>query len=250
MESGNPVLKGRSFSQGGYARPLELGEAMTIQGTVNKTGFLLLLAFATSAWVWRMFYTSGNPAVVTPYVILGAIGGLIVAVATVFKPNWATLTAPLYALLEGLVLGGVSAMFESVYHGIVLQAVGLTFGVLFCMLVAYKTGMIRATEKFKVGVIAATGGIMLVYLLSFVLGFFGVAIPGIFGNGVLGIGFSVVVVVIAALNLVLDFDLIERGAAAGAPKYMEWYGAFALMVTLVWLYLEILRLLAKLQSRR
>lgn len=250
MQSGNPVLKGRSFTQAGYARPLELGEAMTIQGTVNKTGFLLLLAFASSAWVWRMFYTSGNPATVMPYVIVGAIAGLIVALATVFKPNWATITSPLYALLEGLVLGGVSALFESVYHGIVLQAVGLTFGVLFAMLVAYKTGMIRATEKFKVGVVAATGGIMLVYLLSFVLGFFGVTVPGIFGNGVIGIGFSVFVVVIAALNLVLDFDIIERGAAAGAPKYMEWYGAFALMVTLVWLYLEILRLLAKLQSRR
>jgi uncharacterized YccA/Bax inhibitor family protein len=250
MQSGNPVLKGRSFSQGGYARPLELGEAMTIQGTVNKAGFLLLLAFASAAWVWKIYYTSGNPASVTPYVMLGVIGGLIVAVATVFKPNWAPISAPLYALLEGLFLGGVSAMFEAVYHGIVFQAVGLTFGVLLCMLAAYKTGMIRATEKFKVGVIAATGGIMLVYILSMVLGFFGVAIPGIFGNGVIGIGFSIFVVVIASLNLVLDFDLIERGASGGAPKFMEWYGAFALMVTLVWLYLEILRLLSKLQSSR
>lgn len=249
MDSGNPVLKGRSFAQGRYA-PLELGEQMTVQGTVNKTGLLLLLAFATSAWVWAIYYNAGNPAVVTPYVAIGAIGGLIVAFATVFKPNWAAITAPLYALLEGLALGGVSAMFAAVYQGIVFQAVGLTFGVLFCMLVAYKSGMIRATEKFKVGVIAATGGIMVLYLLSWVLGFFRIAIPGIFGNGMIGIGFSIFVVVIAALNLVLDFDLIERGAAGGAPKYMEWYGAFALMVTLVWLYLEILRLLSKLQSRR
>lgn len=250
MESGNPVLKGRAFSQGGYARPIELGEGMTIQGTINKTGFLLLLAFATAAWVWNMYYTSGNPASVTPYLLLGVFGGLIVAVVTVFKPQWSMIGAPLYALLEGLVLGGVSAMYSAAYHGIVFQAVGLTFAVLFCMLLAYKTGLIRATEKFKVGVIAATGGIMLVYILSFVLGFFGIMIPGIFGNGLIGIGFSIFVVVIASLNLVLDFDLIERGAAGGAPKFMEWYGAFALMVTLVWLYLEILRLLSKLQSSR
>jgi len=248
METRNPVLKSQTFS--GYARPLELGESMTIQGTVNKTGFLLLLAFASAAWVWRMFYTSGNPSAVTPYVLAGAIGGLIVALVTVFKQNWAPFTAPVYALLEGLVLGGVSALFESVYHGIVFQAVGLTFGVLACMLLAYKSGLIRATGKFKAGVVAATGGIVLVYVASFVLGFFGVQVPGIFGNGVIGIGFSLVVVGIAALNLVLDFDAIDRGAAAGAPKYMEWYGAFALMITLVWLYLEILRLLSKFQSQR
>jgi uncharacterized YccA/Bax inhibitor family protein len=248
METRNPVLKPGTFS--GYARPMELGEGMTIQGTVNKTGFLLLLAFASSAWVWRMFYTSGDPSVVGPYVLAGAIGGLVVALVTVFKQTWAPITAPVYALLEGLVLGGVSAMFESLYHGIVLQAVGCTFGVLACMLLAYKSGLIRATEKFKVGVIAATGGIVLVYVASFVLGFFGVQIPGIFGNGPVGILFSLVVVGIAALNLVLDFDAIERGAAGGAPKFMEWFGAFALMVTLIWLYLEILRLLSKFQSRR
>jgi uncharacterized YccA/Bax inhibitor family protein len=248
METRNPVLKSRTF--GGYARPMELGDGMTIQGTVNKTGILLLLAFASSAWVWRMFYTSGDPSVVGPYVLVGAIGGLIVAMVTIFKQTWVPITGPVYALLEGLVLGGVSAMFESLYHGIVLQAVGLTFGVLACMLLAYKSGLIRATEKFKTGVIAATGGIVLVYVASFILGFFGVRIPGIFGNGPVGILFSLVVVGIAALNLILDFDAIERGAAAGAPKFMEWFGAFALMITLVWLYLEILRLLAKFQSRR
>lgn len=247
METRNPVLRSRTFS--GYAGSIELGEGMTIQGTVNKTGFLLLLAFASAAWVWRMFYTSGNPASVGPYVMLGAIGGLIVAMVTVFKQNWAPITAPVYALLEGLVLGGASAMFESLYHGIVMQAVGCTFGVLACMLLAYKSGMIRATERFKTGVIAATGGIVLLYVASFVLGFFGVQIPGIFGNGPIGILFSLVVVGIAALNLVLDFDAIERGAAAGAPRFMEWFGAFALMITLVWLYLEILRLLSKFQER-
>jgi uncharacterized YccA/Bax inhibitor family protein len=247
METRNPVLRSRTFS--GYARPVELGEGMTIQGTVNKTGFLLLLAFATSAWVWWMSYTSGDASTVGPYVLLGAIGGLIVALVTVFKQAWAPITAPLYALLEGLVLGGVSALFESLYHGIVLEAVGLTFGVLACMLLAYKSGLIRATERFKVGVIAATGGIVLLYVASLVLGFFGVQIPGIFGNGPIGILFSLVVVGIAALNLVLDFDAIERGAAGGAPKFMEWFGAFALMVTLIWLYLEILRLLSKFQRR-
>lgn len=246
METRNPVLKGRSF--GGYAGAIDYGENMTIQGTVNKTGLLLLLAFASSAWVWRMFYTSGNPASVGPYVLLGVIGGLIVALVTVFKQNWAPVTAPAYALLEGLVLGGASAMFSALYHGIVLEAVGLTFGVLLCMLAAYKSGLIRATEKFKMGVIAATGGVMLVYVASFILGFFGIQIPGIFGNGIIGIGFSLLVVGIAALNLILDFDAIQRGAEAGAPKYMEWFGAFALMITLVWLYLEILRLLALLQA--
>ncbi|TAM81544.1 MAG: Bax inhibitor-1/YccA family protein [Acidobacteria bacterium] len=248
METRNPVLKPRTFS--GYARTVELGEGMTIQGTVNKTGFLLLLAFASSAWVWRMFYTSGDASTVVPYVLVGAIAGLVVALVTVFRQAWAPITAPLYALLEGLVLGGVSAVFASQYRGIVLQAVGLTFGVLACMLLAYKSGLIRATEKFKVGVVAATGGIVLLYVASLVLGFFGVQIPGLFGNGPIGILFSLVVVGIAALNLVLDFDAIERGAAGGAPKYMEWFGAFALMITLVWLYLEILRLLSKFQSRR
>ncbi len=246
METRNPALTACSFGE--YAGPVEYGENMTIQGTVNKTGLLLLLAFASAAWIWRMSVTSGNPAAAAPYVMVGIIGGLILALVTVFKQNWSPITAPLYALLEGLVLGGASAMFETLYHGIVLEAVALTFGVLLCMLAAYKSGLIRATEKFKAGVFAATGGIMLVYVASFVLSFFGVQIPGIFGNGIIGIGFSLVVVGVAALNLILDFDAIQRGAEAGAPKYMEWYGGFALMITLVWLYLEILRLLALLQS--
>lgn len=248
MVTRNPVLKGRSFGGGGYAGAIDYGENMTIQGTVNKTGLLLLLAFASAAWTWSKFYTSGSPASVGPYVLLGVIGGFIVAMVTVFKQSWSPVTGPIYALLEGLVLGGASAMFAALYHGIVLEAVGLTFGVLLCMLAAYKSGLIRATEKFKVGVIAATGGVVLVYIASFVLGFFGIQIPGIFGNGIIGIGFSLLVVGIAALNLILDFDAIQRGAESGAPKYMEWYGAFALMITLVWLYLEILRLLALLQG--
>jgi uncharacterized YccA/Bax inhibitor family protein len=248
MRSANPALSGRSFE--GYGQVMEAGEAMTIQGTVNRTGFLALLAFAGAAWVWNLFFTSGNPAAVTPYMIGGVIGGLVLALVTVFKKTWAFVTAPAYAVLEGLFLGGISAFFEARYPGIVIQAVGLTFGTLIALLMAYKSGLIKATENFKLGVVAATGGIFLVYMATMVLGFFGVAIPYIHGSGIIGIGFSFFVVIIAALNLVLDFDYIESGAAAGAPKFLEWYGAFALIVTLVWLYLEILRLLAKLNSRR
>ena len=160
------------------------------------------------------------------------------------------MTAPIYAALEGLALGGISAVFESRYPGIVSQAVFLTFGTLAALLIAYRSGWIKATENFKLGVVAATGGIFFVYLISFVLSFFGVSIPLIHGSGVFGILFSLFVVVIAALNLVLDFDFIEQGAEQGAPKYMEWFAAFGLMVTLIWLYLEVLRLLSKLQQRR
>lgn len=245
MRTSNPTLNDQAFR----GERAAFGQTMTVQGAVNKTGILLLCAIATAAWTWNLAMHSDSPQAVVPLVFGGSIGGLVVALVTVFKKQWAMITAPLYALLEGLVLGGASAMFESLYHGIVMQAVGCTFGVLACMLLAYKSGMIRATERFKTGVIAATGGIVLLYVASFVLGFFGVQIPGIFGNGPIGILFSLVVVGIAALNLVLDFDAIERGAAAGAPKFMEWFGAFALMITLVWLYLEILRLLSKFQER-
>ena len=248
MRSANPTLSGKSFE--GYGQVMAAGEVMTIQGTVNKTAFLLILAIGTAAWTWSKFFTAGNPAAVMPYFWGGAIGGFVMALVTIFKKNWASFTAPIYALLEGLFLGAISAFFEARFPGIVIQAVGLTFGTLVALLMAYKSGLIKATENFKLGVVAATGGIFLVYMASMVLGFFGVAIPYIHGSGIIGIGFSLFVVVIAALNLVLDFDFIESGAAAGAPKFLEWYGAFALIVTLIWLYLEILRLLAKLNSRR
>lgn len=181
--------------------------------------------------------------------MLGLLGGFIMAMVTVFKRQWAGLTAPAYALLQGLALGGISAMFEMQYPGIVIQAVGLTFGTLALLLLAYKTWFIKPTENFRLMIFAATGGIAVLYLVSFVMGFFGAGIGFIHSNGLFGIGFNLFVVAIAALNLVLDFDFIEAGAEQGAPKYMEWYGAFSLMVTLVWLYLEILRLLAKLRSR-
>jgi uncharacterized YccA/Bax inhibitor family protein len=182
-------------------------------------------------------------------VAIGGIGGFIVAMVTIFKKEWSPITAPIYSLLEGLALGGISALFELRYPAIAMQAVGLTFATLFVLLMAYHTGLIRVTEKFKLGVVAATGGIAVFYLVQFVLGFFGVRFAAVNGSGVLGIGFSVVVVIVAALNLVLDFDFIENGVSTGAPKYMEWYGAFGLIVTLVWLYLEILRLLTKLNNR-
>jgi len=247
MKTSNPVFQGSTFSRpSAYALP---GEAMTVNGTIHKTGILLLCVLATALWTWNRFYTGGQEAV-GGLILIGAIGGLIMALVTVFKKEWAAYTSPVYALLEGLLLGGISAMLELQFPGIAVQAVMLTFGTCFCMLLAYRSGLIRATEKFKIGIVAATGSIALIYLASFVLGFFGIQIPGIFGNGLIGIGFSLVVVTIAALNLVLDFDFIERGAASGAPKYMEWFAAFGLMVTLIWLYLEILRLLSKLRSRR
>jgi uncharacterized YccA/Bax inhibitor family protein len=216
---------------------------MTIQGTANKALTLLLLVVLAASWAWS------NPVALMPFILPLAIGGLVVALVTIFKKEWAMVTSPIYAVLEGLILGGLSVFFEKAYPGIVIQAVALTFGTLFCLLMAYKSGMIRATENFKLGVVAATGGIAVLYIVDMVMGFFGHRVGFIHESGALGIGFSVFVVIIAALNLVLDFDFIEKGEQAGAPKYMEWYGAFSLMVTLIWLYLEILRLLAKTRRR-
>lgn len=244
MRSGNPALTADTFA----SFPAIAGDdVMTIGGTVNKTGLALLILLIASSYVWNL--GTDDPALWL-LTLTGVIGGLLVAIATTFKQTWAPITTPLYAGLEGLALGGISVMFEARYPGIVSQAVFLTFGTLAALLAAYRSGLIRATENFKLGVVAATGGIAVVYVLSFVLGIFGISVPLIHSSGTFGILFSVFVVVIAALNLVLDFDFIEQGAERQAPKYMEWYGAFGLLVTLVWLYLEILRLLAKLQSRR
>jgi len=221
---------------------------MTISGTVNKTGLLLVLTLVPAAWVWNRSFGAEDPAVVLPWMLGGAIGGFVLALITAFKKSWAMVTAPLYAVLEGLFLGGISAYYEQQFQGIVIQAVSLTFGTLGALLLAYKSGLIKATENFKLGVAAATGAIALVYLISMGMSFFGRTMPYLHDASAIGIGISLFIVVIAALNLVLDFDFIERGAERGAPKYMEWYAAFGLMVTLIWLYLEILRLLAK--SRR
>jgi uncharacterized YccA/Bax inhibitor family protein len=244
MRTSNPVLNEKRFE--GYAA---FGEGMTLQGTVNKTGLLLLFAVASASWTWHLFMQSHSAAAVLPWLWIGTIGGLVCALVTVFKKEWSAVTAPAYALLEGLALGSISAVLEMRFPGIAIESVSLTFGTLLVLLLAYRSGLIPVTQKFRLGIVAATGGIMLFYLLQFGLGFFGVHFSSINGSGPIGIGFSLIVVGIAALNLVLDFDFIENGARAGAPKYMEWYGAFGLMVTLVWLYLEILRLLTKIRGR-
>jgi len=248
MRTANPALNAKTFT--GLARPVDSTQVMTIQGTVNKTALMMVILLAAASFTWGKFFETGNPAAVSTWIMVGVFGGFVVALVTVFKKTWSPLTAPVYALLEGLFLGGLSAVFEARFPGIVIQAVALTFGTLIALLAAYRSGMIKATENFKLGVFAATGGIALVYIATMVLGFFGIRMPFIHDSGLFGIGFSLFVVVIAALNLVLDFDFIENGASSGAPKYMEWYAAFGLMVTLIWLYIEILRLLAKLRSRR
>ena len=244
--SGNPSLNSRTFQN--LERPsgshLLRDDVMTIQGTVDKTGIsLALLIFA------GYFAYVPNGLI---YMITGFIGGLIVAIVTVYKKTWAPITVPLYAMLEGLLLGSISYMYGQMFEGIVLNAVILTVSILISLLFVYKSGLIKVTENFKLGVAAATGGIALVYLFSIFGSFFGINISFLDStNGsLMSIGISLFIVIIASLNLVMDFDFIEEGADRGAPKYMEWYGAFGLLVTLVWLYLEILRLLSKLNSRK
>ena len=238
MRSGNPALSAKTFKNAVGTGT----EKMTIGGTVNKTAMSLLLLMATASYTW----TNPSPALM----MFGLFGGLIMAIITIFKKTWAPYTVSGYALLKGLALGGISRFFEMQYPGIVSQAVFLTFGILAALLLAYKSGLIKATENFKLGVVAATGGIFFLYLISWIMSMFGGSIGFIHNNDTFGILFSLGVVVIASLNLVLDFDFIEEGAEMGAPKYMEWYSAFGLLVTLIWLYLEILRLLVKLYSRK
>jgi len=266
MRSANPTLKASTFEQHGA---VEQSTAMTISGTVNKTFLLLLFLVATASYAWNLTgdwrdaraaeregtaVSSSAAGGVHPGVLIGGgmIAGLIFAMATMFKPTWAPVTAPLYALSEGVFLGALSALADLIYPGVAFQAACLTFCTLGGLLAAYKSGLIRATENFKLGVTAATMGICLIYLVSMVVNMVGGAgtMPYIHGGSYVSIGFSLFVVVIASLNLVLDFDFIEQGAENRAPKYMEWYGAFGLMVTLVWLYIEILHLLMKLNSRR
>ena len=248
MRTANPTLSAKTFEHIGSE---SLGDkVMTIQGTVNKTGVLLSCLMVPAIWIWNQFYSTGDPGIVMPWMIGGGIVGFIIALATVFKKQWSPVTAPIYSISEGFFVGGISVIFEAQFPGIVTQAVGLTMCTLFGLLAAYKSGVIKVTNNFRLGVVAATGGIALIYFLSFILRFVGIGIPFIHDSGLLGIGFSLFVVIVAAMNLVLDFDFIENGARQGAPKYMEWYAAFGLMVTLIWLYIEILRLLAKLKSRR
>ena len=243
LRTSNPALREDVFS------PTRLDEGrgtMTVNGTVNKTGLLLILALFTASASWVL--GTGGPAI-GGWAIGACLGGLVVAIATIVRPRWSPVTAPIYALLQGVVLGLVSMWFEASYPGIAIQAVALTFGVFGVMLVLYRTGAVKVTQRFRAGVLGATLGIAVVYLVSLVLGLFGVRVPFLYDASPLGILISLAIVVVAALNLVLDFDLIERGARSGAPAYMEWYAAFGLLVTLVWLYLELLRLLAKLRER-
>ena len=248
----NPTLNKNTFTtlSGTYSE----SSVMTIQGTVNKVFLMMILLFAGAGLTWSKFFKAYEIPdainLIRPMMYGGLFGGLILAIITVFSKKWAAVTAPLYAIAEGLFLGGISAIYQVNFPGIVMQAVALTFATLFVLLFAYKSRLIKPTENFKLGVVAATGGIFFVYMLSFILGLFGINFGYIHSAGPLGIIISLIIVVIAALNLVLDFDFIEQGAEQGAPKYMEWYAAFGLMVTLVWLYLEILRLLAKIYSRR
>jgi uncharacterized YccA/Bax inhibitor family protein len=238
----NPAFNSGAFS--GLGSLTGTGQAMTVSGTVNKTAVLLLLAVITAAFTWSRYEAGAGVGV---WVVVGLIGARSFLNRVTSAARSPPISAPIYALFEGLALGGISAFFESAYPGIVIPAVALTFGVLACLLAVYRTGIIPVTSTFRTIVVSATAAIFLVYLVSIVLSLFGGGIPFIHDGGPIGILFSLVVVVVASLNLVLDFDLIERGAALGAPKFMEWYAAFALMVTLVWLYLEMLRLLSKLR---
>jgi uncharacterized YccA/Bax inhibitor family protein len=218
-------------------------EGMTLKGTLDKSFLLLIVLMAAALWPWSQM-ASGDVQAVSSLTLLGAIGGFIAAMIVAFKPTAAPYLAVPYAALEGLCLGGISAIFEQKYHGIAIQAVGLTFGVLGALLIAYRTRLIRVTDQFRAMVVAATFGIVLFYAAAWILGFFHVSTQALFAPTPLGIGISLVIVFVAALNVVLSFDLIDRGVAGGAPKFMEWYCAFSLMVALVWLYLELLRLLA------
>lgn len=248
MRSSNPTLSDDTFTRYGYTR--DMTDTMTVQGVVVKTLILLLFTLLSAGFVWSKFYQSGGSAsAVNGWMMAGAIGGFIVALITTFKMQWAPVTAILYAILEGFFIGGLSSIMEASYPGIVIQATGLTFTTLASMLFAYQSGLIPASQNFRLGIVAATGGLAVFYLIAFGLSFFNIQVPGVFGSGWVGIAFSLFAVTIAALNFVLDFDFIVAGARNRAPKFMEWYAGFAMMVTLIWLYIESLRLLAKLRDR-
>lgn len=245
IRSGNPTMRTLTRQMPTAAA----GERMSVGGTVGKTALLFLLLAMTAGWCWHRFFT-GGPAAVEPFILVGALGGLALGLATSFKPNWAHITAPLYAILEGLFVGAISALLTARYGAIVMHAVLLTFGVMVTMLTLYTSGVIKVTRKFQMGVMAATGGVMIFYLVTWILGLFHVHTGYLFYGSTTSLVVSVAILVIAALNLVLDFAFIDEASRNGAPKYMEWYGAFALTVTLVWLYLEALRLMANLNARQ
>lgn len=239
--TGNPLLGERVMERA----KADTGEAvMTLEGAINKSGILFLILLIGASMTWYQPVGSANG-----WMMLGLFGGLIAALVTIFKKEWSPISAPVYAFLEGLFLGGISSIYAQAYSGIVLNAIILTFGVMGVMLFLYRTGIIKVTRKFRMAVMAATGGIAIIYFAGFILSFFGVNLSLIHGSGFFGIGFSLVVVAVAAFNLIMDFEFMYRGAEQRLPGYFEWYSAFGLMVTLIWLYIEILRLLAKLQGR-
>ena len=246
MRSSNPVMTGKIYEKAGT---LSAGSSvMTINGTINKVGIMLLLVIAAAAYTWNMVMGADAGRAGT-FAIAGAIGGFVVALITVFRPRSSAITAPIYAILEGLFLGAISAIINAQYPGVAFQAVLLTIGTLFTMLFLYRSGRIRATPRFRRGVLMATGAVFFAYLISWILSLLGMPMGFMHSAGPLGILINLVIIVIAALNLILDFDFIEKGSQMGAPKFMEWYGAFGVMVTLIWLYIEFLRLLARFSGR-
>ncbi len=251
FKSGNPALQENKFRSTVLDTVIVNENAMTVKGTMQKFGILFLMVLAASVYSWREFSEGGNAM---PLIYTGAIGGFVVALVMIFKPHLSQYLAPLYGILEGLFLGAISSMYNAAFAetapNIVINAIGLTFAVVLAMYLLYSFKIIQATQKFKSIVMAATMGIAIFYLITWIMHFAGMqAVPFLHQGSWIGIAFSLFVTAIAALNLIIDFDMIEQGAATGAPKYMEWYGAFGLLVTIVWLYLEILRLLSKLSSR-
>ena len=238
----NPILNDRFTETEGVVS----GQVMTVNGTLDKTFLLFLCAMLPAAYTWQQF-TAGFTDKAGMLMTVGAIADFVLALIISFTRN--KFLTPLYAMCEGLFLGGISAVFNVSYPGIVIQAVLATFATMFSMLGLYRFGIIKCTDKFRSIVFISTISIAVLYLMQWIGSFFHYSIPAIFGTGTIGIGFSILVVGIAALNLILDFDFIEKGSQAMLPKDYEWYGAFGLMVTLVWLYIEILRLLAKLRDR-
>jgi len=251
FKSGNPTLTEKIFDNSNNIEA-SINGVMTVRGTMNKFGFLMLMVLGGAAYTWHL-YTSFNDGLMSTLMMTGIFGGMICGFAMVFKPNWAQYLAPLYALLEGMFLGGLSAImndaFKKTYPGLILQSVGLTIGVAFAMFLLYNFRIIQATQKFKSMILAATMGIAIFYFITMVVRMFGVDMPFMYNSSTIGIGLSLFVVAIAALSLILDFDMIEQGAEQGAPKFMEWYGAFGLLVTIVWLYIEILKLLSRFAKR-
>lgn len=246
FKSGNPALNKETFSH--CETSLDEADVMTIDGTVNKTAFLLLLTIVSAILTWRFFSVTANYGLIGKCVLISSIVGVIIAFFVSFNKDLSALLTPIYAFFEGIALGGISLVMEQAYPGIVNQSLLLTFSIFIVLLVIYKAKLIAVTENLKLIIASATAGIAFYYLLSLVFRLVGVQLPLIHESTVGGIFFSVFVVIIAAMNLVVDFDFIEQGAASHVPKYMEWYGAFGLLVTVIWLYVEILRLLGK--SRR